>query len=263
MLKPARGSVTIPPHALNEEDPGVALEEHAYRRIRQALMEGLFAPGDRLSIRKVAAALNTSPMPARTALRRLAVEQALDVLPSGTAIVPRLTRDEFRTVGAMRGALEALAVRLAVPYLTRQVLKRLDGVIRTHEAARKRADPAGTLQADREFLFTLYGLAHAPMLLGFIETLWLRRGPIFWEARWALLGHGAARNRHAEMLAALRADDADLAASLLNAEIEAATGFLLSQVQFAGETPKDAGLAGLQPLTRAGRVRGRSKPVEP
>ena len=235
-------------------EPDIALDEHAYRRIRQALMEGLFAPGDRLSIRKVAAALATSPMPARTALRRLAVEQALDVLPSGTAVVPRLTREAFQTLGAMRVALEPLAVRLAFPHMTRAVFKSLDGLIRVHEAARETADPAGTLQADREFLFTLYRLAQAPMLLGFIETLWLRRGPIFWEARWALLGHGAARNRHAEILTALRDKDADLAASLLTMEIEAATGFLLSQVQFAGEPSPGAGLAGLAPLVRGRRT---------
>ena len=249
-LKPA-----IEPGVLTEgDDPGIALEEHAYRRIRQALMEGLFAPGDRLSIRKVAAALKTSPMPARTALRRLAVEQALDVLPSGTAVVPRLTRDAFQTLGAMRTALEPLAVRLAFPHVTRPVLKSLASLIRMHEAARKRTDPAGTLQADREFLFTLYRLAQAPLLLGFIETLWLRRGPIFWEARWALLGHGAARNRHAEILEALRGKDAELAAALLTAEIEAATAFLLSQVQFAGEPPTSAGLAGLAPLVRRHRT---------
>lgn len=218
-------------------------------------MEGLFAPGDRLSIRKVAAALETSPMPARTALRRLAVEQALDVLPSGTAIVPRLTRDAFQTLGAMRVALEPLAVRLAFPHLTRPVLSTLAGLIRVHDAARKRADPAGTLKADREFLFTLYRLAQAPMLLGFIETLWLRRGPIFWEARWALLGHGAAQNRHAEMLDALRSRDSGRAAALLTAEIEAATAFLLSQVQFAGEPQTGAGLAGLVPLARRNRTR--------
>ena len=43
-----------------------ALEEQAYRRLRQALVEGVFAPGDKLSIRRVAAGLGTSPMPART-----------------------------------------------------------------------------------------------------------------------------------------------------------------------------------------------------
>src|SRR5947209_1554134 len=61
----------------------LAIEEQVYRQIRNALMNGQFAPGERLSIRKVAAALHTSPMPARSALRHLATERALDVLPSG------------------------------------------------------------------------------------------------------------------------------------------------------------------------------------
>ena len=238
-------------------DPGgLALEEHAYRSIRQALMEGRFAPGDRLSIRRVAAALDTSPMPARTALRRLATEQALDVLPSGTAVVPRLTRDAFNELTAVRAELEPLAVRMAGPKLSEPVLRRLEATIADHRAARDRADPAASLQADRAFLFTLYRLADAPMLLGFVEALWLRRGPMFWEARWALLGHGAAQNRHAEMLAVLREGRAEAAARILRDEIEAASAFLLEQGQFAGEKPAGSGLDGLLPLRRA-----RGKPA--
>lgn len=245
--------------AINEIDrdqgdvSGLALEEHAYRSIRQALMEGLFAPGDRLSIRRVAAALRTSPMPARTALRRLAIEQALDVLPSGTTVVPRLTRKAFSELGAMRAELEPLAVRMAAPRLSEEVFQTLDIVIRDHGAARDRSDPVASLQADREFLFTLYKLAEAPMLLGFVESMWLRRGPVFWEARWALLGQGAAQNRHMEMLAALRGGKPDLAAAILQAEIEAATEFLLSQMQFAGEPRAESGLARLAPLRRTAR----------
>ena len=241
-------------------EANLALEEHAYRSIRQALMEGLFAPGDRLSIRKVAEALNTSPMPARTALRRLVVEQALEALPSGTAAVPRLTRAAFRELGAMRAVLEPLAIRMAAPCLTKQVLKSLEATVRDHRAARERADPAGSLQADRAFLFTLYRLAGAPMLLGFVEAMWLRRGPVFWEARWALMGQGGAQNRHAKMLEALRAGEPGTAADILRDEIETATAFLLDQVQFAGELPAAVGLAGLEPVRHQARKASPARP---
>jgi DNA-binding GntR family transcriptional regulator len=226
------------------------LEEQTYRRLRQALVEGTFAPGDKLSIRRIAEALGVSPMPARTALRRLATEQALDVMPSGTAVVPRLTRAGFQELGAVRAALEPLAVRLAAPQMDAATLQRLEALLGEHEAARASGQPEQFLQVDREFLFTLYRLAPAPMLMGMIEALWLRRGPLFWEARWVLMGrpHDKA-HRHGAMLRALRAGDGEKAAQDLEAEIKDATAFLLEAVRFQG----DAAPEGLGGAARAGR----------
>lgn len=233
--------------ALSPPEPTAALplEEQTYRRLRQALVEGIFAPGDKLSIRRIAEALGTSPMPARTALRRLAAEQAVDVMPSGTAIVPRLTREAFLEMGAIRAALEPLAIQLAAPRLDAATLTRLAALLGEHAAARSGGQPEHFLRVDREFLFTLYRAAAAPTLLGMIEALWLRRGPLFWEARWVLMARPEdAAHRHGPMLQALQQGDGAAAARELEAEIRGATDFLLDQMRFAG----DGAPAGLGPL---------------
>lgn len=209
------------------------LEEQAYRRLRRALVAGVFAPGDKLSIRRIAEALGTSPMPARTALRRLAAEQAVDVLPSGTAIVPRLTRAAFRELSTLRATLEPLAIRLAAPQLDPATLQMLEGLLAEHDAARSAGKPENLLRVDREFLFTLYRLADAPMLLGMIEALWLRRGPLFWEARWVLMSQPRDKaHRHGPLLEALHRGDAAAAARELEAEINEATMLLLREMRF-------------------------------
>lgn len=218
----------------------LSLEETTYRRLRQALMEGAFAPGRKLSIRRLAAALGTSAMPARTALRRLATEQAVDVLPSGTAIVPRLTRAAFRELSTIRAELEPLAVRLAAPNLDPARLDAMACLIDGGHTARAANNPEEVLRADRDFLFTLYHAAAAPMLLSIIEALWMRRGPHFWEARWIIAGRVPAGHRHAEILAALRAGDGAQAAAELKAEIEDTTTYLLEQMSFEGD-PAEAG----------------------
>ncbi|WP_458097847.1 GntR family transcriptional regulator [Roseomonas sp. WA12] len=220
-----------------QEDVAPALEERAYRAIRDALTNGVYAPGDRLSIRGVAASLEVGFMPVRAALRRLAAEKALDVLPSGTAVVPRLTRAEFREMTAIRAELEPLALRLAAPRLTRPVLSQLSAFSRDHKAARDRGDPVAVGHADRGFLLSLYRQSGAPMLLGFIEAIWLRRGPLFWEARWQLLGSRLG-DRHAAILAELRRGQVDAAAEELRVEIEFAASFLLEQFRFADDVTK-------------------------
>lgn len=237
---------------MNPPTPDAAsppLEEQAYRRLRQALVEGTFAPGDKLSLRRVAASLGTSPMPVRAALRRLAAEQALDLTPSGTAIVPRLSRAAFVELGEVRAALEPLALRLAAPRLGGATLARLERLLGEHAAVRASGRPEDFLRVDREFLFTLYREADAPLLLGMIEGLWLRRGPLFWEARWVLMGRPAeSAHRHAQILAALRRGQGAAAARELEAEIRDATAFLLEELRFAGDA--EPGLEGL-PLLRA------------
>lgn len=232
--------------------PATALEEQAYRQLRQALMEGVFAPGERLSIRRVADAMSISPMPARTALRRLAAEQALDIIASsGTAVVPRLSRKSFTELSSVRAELEPLAMRMACPHLTRSDLVKLDRVVEQHQEALKRGDPAASLAADREFLFTLFRRADAPMLLGFIESVWLRRGPIFWEARWIFMGRAESWNRHREILVALTNIDVETAAQTLRLEIESAKALLLSEFAFADDARLNHGLTSLSDRRRA------------
>jgi GntR family colanic acid and biofilm gene transcriptional regulator len=233
----------------------LSLEETTYRRLRQALMEGAFEPGQKLSIRRIAAALGTSAMPARTALRRLATEQAVDVLPSGTAIVPRLTRAAFRELGTIRAELEPLALRLAAPRIGGARLSELEGIVRDGWAAREANNPEEVLRADRDFLFVLYHAADAPMLLSIIEALWMRRGPHFWDARWIIIGRVPAENRHAEILDALRAGKGDEASAELKAEIESTTAYLLEQMPFADDPVEDGGFDRLRSPTGSTRKR--------
>jgi GntR family transcriptional regulator, colanic acid and biofilm gene transcriptional regulator len=220
----------------------LSLEEHAYRKIREALMAGMFPPGQRLSIRQIAAALGTSPMPARTALSRLAAERAVDVLPNGRAFVPCLTRDAFIELSAIRAELEPLAVRLAARLIDRATRERLAEIILAGGAAYAASDPEGLLREDRNFLFTLYQAARAPMLLGMIESAWLRRGPHFWEARWLLIGRAPYSPHHGNILGALEAGNGDGAALELRKDIQDATTFLLERMRFKDDPPSQDGL---------------------
>jgi len=216
-------------------DESVGLEEQVYRHIRTALVEGVFAPGERLSIRRVAVSLGTSAMPVRSALRRLATEQALEIGPSGSASVPRLTRAAFLELSAIRAELEPLAVRLAAPHLLDGDLDRLGDLAKIHTDARGYGDAEALLRADREFLFKIYQTALAPLLLGLIEALWLRRGPVFWEARWMLVNQHGAGHRHEEIVASLRRGEVEAASRALREEIQGATNYIAEHLSFAGD----------------------------
>jgi DNA-binding GntR family transcriptional regulator len=243
----------------NTAESTPSLEERAYDSIRHALMSGTFVPGDRLSIRQVAAALGTSPMPARAALQRLVAEKVLEVRPSGTAVVPLLTRASFTELRTIRAQLEPLAASLAAPQIDKPALRRLEGWIESLEASLARGDMEAVLTQNQHFMFEIYRAARSPMLLGFIETLWLRRGPMYWGARDALLRWKAPFTRHKAAVAALRLGDGVAAGAAIRDEIVSTTDFLLAEIHFADDPPPPSGLSQLEILKRAPARSGRLK----
>ena len=64
------------------------LHEGVYGQICAALMDGRLRPGQRISLRKLAVAMNTSPMPVREAVRRLEANHVLELRPGNYLAVP-------------------------------------------------------------------------------------------------------------------------------------------------------------------------------
>jgi DNA-binding GntR family transcriptional regulator len=98
------------------------------------------------------------------------------------------------------------------------------------------------------------------MLLGFIESLWLRRGPLYWSARAALLRWNAPFTRHKAAVAALRRGDGAAAGLAIRAEIESTSDFLLAELRFCDDPPAPTGVATLGTLPRPA-ARTRAKPT--
>ena len=86
--------------------------------LREMLLKGEFAPGDRLSELALVARLNVSRTPIRLALDRLAHEGLLETAPSGGFTVCQFTLADIWDAIEMRGVLEGSAARLAAERLT-------------------------------------------------------------------------------------------------------------------------------------------------
>jgi Bacterial regulatory proteins, gntR family len=72
-----------------------SLQQRVYENLRAGLIGGLFAPGEVVSLRRIAAANGVSPMPVREAVKRLISEGAIELLPNRTIAVPNLRRRDF------------------------------------------------------------------------------------------------------------------------------------------------------------------------
>ena len=98
------------------------LWDRAYLALKSALLEGRYAPGDRIVLRDVAEELGISLTPVRDAVNRLSAEKVLHRGSAGNgggATVPLLTTDQFRQLMTVRSSLEPVAVAAAARLATR------------------------------------------------------------------------------------------------------------------------------------------------
>ncbi len=89
------------------------LHEQAAARLRTMLVEGRIAPGAKLNERELAEALRISRTPLREAIKMLATEGLVDLLPNRGAVAVRLTEADVMHSFELLAELEGLAGELA------------------------------------------------------------------------------------------------------------------------------------------------------
>ena len=95
------------------ESEEVSQTARAFIGVRELLLRGEFARGERISEVPLAARLGVSRTPIRMALERLAHVGLLDVGATGGFLVREFTIDEVRDAIELRAVLEGTAARLA------------------------------------------------------------------------------------------------------------------------------------------------------
>ena len=97
----------------------------AYHRIRRAIVEGDYRPGERLVEQRVAEDLNLSRTPVREALRMLEAEGLVRIEPNRGAAVRLLSVDGINDLYELRARLESYAAELAAERATIEQRDRL------------------------------------------------------------------------------------------------------------------------------------------
>lgn len=91
----------------------VTLAQTVVERLRAALIEGRFVPDEKLHEESLAAMLQVSRTPVRSALHSLAAEGLLDYVPNRGYNVRSVDLAGLTSIFDIRGVLEGLAARLA------------------------------------------------------------------------------------------------------------------------------------------------------
>jgi DNA-binding GntR family transcriptional regulator len=179
----------------------------AYTELRNALMEGRMRPGQRLKIRDLARSLGVSETPVREAVMQLVRERALQMEEARAITVAGLTLAQYLELREVRLALESMAAAAAATRITDAGIRTLERLHAELVRAEASGDAPAAIGANWRFHHGLYQAAAMPELLGVIEGIWLRNGPMLNH----LYPHAAprypGRHRHLDIIAGLRARD--------------------------------------------------------
>jgi DNA-binding GntR family transcriptional regulator len=147
------------------------MEEYAYHAIKEAIFSGAFPPDSKILIDEAAERLKLSKTPVREALRRLAHDGFVTLLPHMGAVVSSLDVEKVVEVYRIREALEVLAMTEAAKMVTPEDITRLKGLLEQMETATLHEDWSALLKLNRNFHRAVSELAKMPLLAKMLDEL--------------------------------------------------------------------------------------------
>jgi DNA-binding GntR family transcriptional regulator len=185
-----------------------ALHEQVALRLRTMLVEGHIPPGAKLNERELCEQLRVSRTPLREAIKLLAGEGLVDLLPNRGAVAVTLSETDILNTFEVLASLEGLSGELAAQRVTADELAEVTALHCEMLACFARRDLSGYYRHNAAIHAAINGIAKNPVLTGTYRGInarvqFLRFRTNQDETKWkqAVKEHGA-------MLEALGARDA-------------------------------------------------------
>lgn len=224
------------PIQLNTYKP---LRELVFEAIREAIIDGTLAPGERLMEAQLAEDLGVSRTPVREAIRQLELAGFVVMIPRRGAYVADISLKDVAEVFEIRGALEALAASLAAERASDEEIEQLERLLAEIAKAVEEKDAARLVELDTRFHDLLYKASRNERLGQILSSL---REQIQ-RFRTQTLSNPArmrvALEEHRSLVEALAARDAEAAARCAAQHIESAENSLM-ELSFSERQVREA-----------------------
>lgn len=208
-------SLERPESALPGPIRRTALHDTLVNRLRDMIIEGHLSPGTRLNEGQLGQMLGVSRTPLREAIKYLASEGLVELVPSRGAVVKRFGAKDVQDMLLVLGTLEELAARLACVIASEEGIAEIRGLhdrMVQHYKAGDRLEYYKLNQNIHTAIVALSGNAPLAEIHAMLQTRLKRIRFIGHEGpeKWA-----AAVAEHEEMIEALEARDQQRLAAVL------------------------------------------------
>jgi DNA-binding GntR family transcriptional regulator len=185
----------------------LALHEQVGARLRTMLVEGRIAPGAKLNERELCEQLHVSRTPLREAIKLLAAEGLVDLLPNRGAVAVKLTEADVLNSFEVLAMLEGMSGELAARRITDAALAEVRALHYEMLACFTRRDLSGYYRLNARIHSAINEAAANPVLSNTYRTINVRVQSLRFrtnqdEAKWKL-----AVKEHEAMIEALDARD--------------------------------------------------------
>ena len=206
-----------------------ALHEQVADRLRPMLVEGRIAPGAKLNERELAAVLRVSRTPLREAIKMLASEGLVELVPNRGAMAVSLSEADVRNTFEVMAALESMSGELAAQRITDAELNAIRAMQSEMMEAYGRRDLSSYYRLNGLIHGAINAAAKNPVLTSMYRQLNARLQALRYrsnldEAKWR-----RAAQEHEKMIVALAARDAVKMRDLLLKHLQQKRDVVLKQ----------------------------------
>lgn len=220
--------------------PRGSLHEQVAQRLRQMLVEGRIAPGAKLNERELCEALDCSRTPLREAIKRLAAEGLVELLPHRGAVAVSMDEQSVRDTFEVMAGLEALSGELAAQRITDEELAEIRAMHYEMLAAYTRQDLSAYYRLNAQIHRAINAAAKNPVLGATYDRINARLQALRFRsnqdgAKWA-----AAMQEHEKMIEALGRRDVAAMRQVLASHLQNKLAVVLEQLE-AAQAPQRKG----------------------
>lgn len=210
------------------EVPRLPLHERVATLLRGMIVEGRIAPGAKLNERELSEQLHVSRTPLREAIKLLAAEGLVDLLPNRGAIAARLDEADVMSTFEVLATLEGLSGELAAQRITEEELEEIHALHYEMLACFSRRNLPGYYELNARIHAGINLAAKNPLLTTTYRGINGRAQPMRYHINHDRQRWKRAVAEHSQMLEALEARDAKGLRAILEAHLYAKRDTVLS-----------------------------------
>ena len=205
-------------------DPYASNVDTVYNQVRRLMLLKQLTPGQKLSEISLSEEFGVSRTPVREALRRLANDGYVLLIPKSGAWVASPTRKEVEDAYTLRGKLEGWAASMAAKHVTPLFLARLDEKIHEEDLIFKERDIEKYLHINTSFHMIIAEASGNSLLMEYVKDILARTFMymVFLE-RYFDFDKNPSLDEHREILEAFTARDEERCVLLTERHVR--TGF--------------------------------------
>ncbi len=203
------------------------LADQVYHNLSHAILTRQIKPGQHLVEQPLADQLSVSRISVREAIRRLAQDGLVEIIPSRGSFVVNLTAEDVREIYQLRSALEIIALKEIMTKQAHPNFAALDQIITKMIALEQKEDRLQGATLDNQFHRTLMGLSGLERTVRIWEQMSTQITMVIYTVSSRYPSYQGLVERHAKMVHLIRSGDYDKAREYLQDHIQEGAKLLL------------------------------------